>query len=102
MSPGEGTGGIALLAAIFAANFPEAVVVAPQCALQGPPTVSSWASGRSVPCCWSSPWLSVPDHGGLNPENASLPLAFAAGAVLAALADLIMAEPMGMAVLPWR
>ena len=59
---GEGSGGIALLAAIFVANFPEALVGSASMREQGRSRLSSWAPGLCARCCWSSPWFSVPDH----------------------------------------
>jgi high-affinity nickel permease len=49
------------------------------------------------------PWLSAPDRlSSATLKTLSLPLAFAAGAVLATLADAIMPEAYEHAVLPWR
>ncbi len=91
---GERSGGsLALLAGIFAANFPEALVGA----------VAMRAQGRSVRATiWL--WLAtavllvpaVPIGrvllAGADPSTLAFPLSFAGGAVLAALADTLMPE----------
>ena len=88
-----GTGGLALLAAIFVSNFPEALVG----------SASMRASGRSqrfVVGCWAvcaallvaAVLLGAGPLGAASPETVSVPLAFAAGAVLASLADTLMPE----------
>ncbi len=93
VSLGEGTGGVALLAAIFVSNFPEALVG----------SASMRAQDRSqtfVVLTWSACavllTLAVVIGAGplasATPETLSLPLAFAAGAVLASLADTLMPE----------
>ncbi len=90
---GEGTGGLALLAAIFVSNLPESLVGA----------ASMRSQGRSV---WSilGLWavcgvllaiavvIGAGPLSGADPEAISLPLAFAAGAVIASLADTLMPE----------
>lgn len=89
----EGTGGIALLAAIFVSNFPEALVGAASMREQG-------RSARQIVGLWTicavlltaavvagTAFLS-----GSDPTVVSLPLAFAAGAVIASLADTLMPE----------
>ncbi|WP_315097698.1 zinc permease [uncultured Cellulomonas sp.] len=89
----EGTGGLALLAAIFVSNFPESLVG----------SASMRAQGRSlgfVLGTWSicAVLLTAAVVVGAGPlastsgETISLPLAFAAGAVLASLADTLMPE----------
>ena len=92
---GEGAGGgsLALLAGIFAANFPEALVGA----------VAIRSQGRSVRFTFGL-WLAtalllVPAVvigrvalAGAQPSTLAFPLAFAGGAVLAALADTLMPE----------
>jgi ZIP family zinc transporter len=90
---GEGSGGLALLAAIFAANFPEALVGSASMRAQG-------RSATFILAIWSVCAVllvfAVVVGAGLlssaTPETISLPLAFAAGAVLAALADTLMPE----------
>jgi ZIP family zinc transporter len=89
----EGTGGIALLAAIFVSNLPEALVGSASMREQG-------RSALQIIGLWTicgvllvlavvagAAWLSTTD-----PEIISLPLAFAAGAVIASLADTLMPE----------
>jgi ZIP family zinc transporter len=93
VSLGEGTGGLALLAAIFVSNFPEALVGASSMRSQG-------RSRGSVLLLWSACAvllvIAVVLGGGpfsnSDPETISLPLAFAAGAVIASLADTLMPE----------
>lgn len=93
VSLGEGTGGIALLGAIFVSNFPEALVG----------SASMRAQGRSktfVLLTWTlcallltaAVLLGAGPLANATPETISLPLAFAAGAVLASLADTLMPE----------
>jgi ZIP family zinc transporter len=67
VSLGEGTGGLALLTAIFVSNLPEALLTMAVVVGAGPLSSAS-------------------------PETLSIPLAFAAGAVLASLADTLMPE----------
>jgi zinc transporter, ZIP family len=86
-------GSLALLAGIFAANFPEALVGA----------VAMRAQGRSVRVTFGM-WLAtalllIPPVvigqaalAGADPGTLAFPLAFAGGAVLAALADTLMPE----------
>jgi zinc transporter, ZIP family len=86
-------GSLALLAGIFAANFPEALVGA----------VAMRAQGRSVRTTFGM-WLAtalllIPAVvigrvalAGADPGTLAFPLAFAGGAVLAALADTLMPE----------
>jgi zinc transporter, ZIP family len=86
-------GSLALLAGIFAANFPEALVGAVSMRSQG------W-SVRSTAGLWlATAVLLVPAVvigrvalAGANPSTLAFPLAFAGGAVLAALADTLMPE----------
>jgi ZIP family zinc transporter len=93
VSIGEGTGGLALLAAIFVSNFPEALVGAASMRAQG-------RSRGSVLMLWTvcGVLLTLAVVLGAGPlsrasgETISLPLAFAAGAVLASLADTLMPE----------
>ncbi|MDY0908479.1 zinc permease [Microbacterium sp. CFBP9034] len=89
----EGTGGLALLAAIFVSNLPEALVGAASMREQG-------RSARQVLGLWTACAALVTIAvvvgaaflTGSDPAVVSLPLAFAAGAVIAALADTIMPE----------
>jgi ZIP family zinc transporter len=86
-------GSLALLAGIFAANFPEALVGA----------VAMRSQGRSVRATFGM-WLAtalllIPAVvigrvalAGADPGTLAFPLAFAGGAVLAALADTLMPE----------
>jgi zinc transporter, ZIP family len=86
-------GSLALLAGIFAANFPEALVGA----------VAMRSQGRSVRSTFGL-WLAtalllIPAVvvgrvalAGADPGTLAFPLAFAGGAVLAALADTLMPE----------
>jgi zinc transporter, ZIP family len=86
-------GSLALLAGIFAANFPEALVGAVAMRSQG------W-SVRSTAGLWlTTAVLLVPAVvigrvalAGANPSTLAFPLAFAGGAVLAALSDTLMPE----------
>jgi zinc transporter, ZIP family len=86
-------GSLALLAGIFAANFPEALVGAVSMRSQG------W-SVRSTAGLWlATAVLLVPAVvigrvalAGANPSTLAFPLAFAGGAVLAALSDTLMPE----------
>ena len=90
----EGTGGVALLAAIFVSNLPEALVGVGVDARAGPlASCRSWGSGARAGCCSSfAVVIGAGPLSGSDPEIVSLPLAFAAGAVIAALADTIMPE----------
>jgi len=89
----EGTGGLALMAAIFVSNLPEALVGAASMREQG-------RSPGQVIGLWSACAVLVTIAVGVgaafltgsDPAVVSLPLAFAAGAVIAALADTIMPE----------
>jgi ZIP family zinc transporter len=93
VSLGEGTGGLALLAAIFVSNLPEALVGASSMRSQG-------RSVAGVLGLWSicAALLVLAVVAGAGPlanadaETISLPLAFAAGAVIASLADTLMPE----------
>jgi ZIP family zinc transporter len=93
VSLGEGTGGLALLAAIFVSNFPEALVGASSMRVQG-------RSSRSILGLWAvcaallvlAVVLGAGPLSNAEPETISLPLAFAAGAVIASLADTLMPE----------
>lgn len=90
---GEGSGGLALLAAIFVSNFPESLVGSASMRAQG-------RSSRHVLLLWGvcAVLLAVAVVIGAGPlsqasaETISLPLAFAAGAVIASLADTLIPE----------
>lgn len=90
---GEGTGGLALLAAIFVSNLPEALVGASSMRSQG-------RSAGAVMGLWTvcavllvaAVVIGAGPLSGTEPETISLPLAFAAGAVIASLADTLMPE----------
>ena len=93
ISLGEGTGGLALLAAIFVSNFPEALVGSASMRSQGRSTVS--ILGLWLACAALLVIAVVVGAGplsGTDPETISVPLAFAAGAVIASLADTLMPE----------
>ena len=91
--PESAGGSLALLVGIFAANFPEALVGAVAMRSQG------W-SVRSTAGLWlATAVLLVPAVvigrvalAGANPSTLAFPLAFAGGAVLAALSDTLMPE----------
>lgn len=94
VSLGEGTGGIALLGAIFVSNFPEALVGSASMRAQG-------RSQRFVVLIWivcallltAAVVVGAGPLANTSPETISLPLAFAAGAVLASLADTLSPRP---------
>ncbi len=93
VSLGEGTGGLALLAAIFVSNFPEALVGSASMREQG--RSQRFVLGTWLGCAALLTLAVVVGAGPLSaadPETISLPLAFAAGAVLASLADTLMPE----------
>jgi ZIP family zinc transporter len=93
ISLGEGTGGLALLAAIFVSNFPEALVGSASMRSQGRSAGS--IIGLWVACAALLVIAVVLGAGplsGTDPEAISIPLAFAAGAVIASLADTLMPE----------
>ncbi|HEU4427084.1 MAG TPA: hypothetical protein VFR67_31530, partial [Pilimelia sp.] len=93
MLGGAEGGGLVLLVAIFLSNFPESLVGAASMRQQG-------HSARYVLGTWSAAavllalavvlgaWL----FGGSSGTEVSLPLAFAAGAVVASLADTLMPQ----------
>lgn len=90
---GEGSGGLALLAAIFVSNLPEALVGSSSMRSQGMPRgriLGLWSV-----CALLLIAAVVLGAGPLSRADAatvSLPLAFAAGAVIASLADTLMPE----------
>ncbi|MDV7246472.1 MULTISPECIES: zinc permease [Rhodococcus] len=93
VSLGEGTGGVTLLVAIFVSNFPEALVGSASMRAQG--RTQAFVLGTWVVCAALLTAAVVIGAGPLatsSPETISLPLAFAAGAVLASLADTLMPE----------
>lgn len=93
VSLGEGSGGLALLAAIFVSNLPEALVGASSMRTQGRSAAS--IIGLWLACAVLLVVAVVIGAGplsGTDPEAISLPLAFAAGAVIASLADTLMPE----------
>jgi ZIP family zinc transporter len=93
VSLGEGSGGLALLAAIFVSNFPEALVGSASMRSQG--RTRGFILGVWTICAILLTAAVVLGAGPLStaaPETLSLPLAFAAGAVLASLADTLMPE----------
>ena len=93
VSLGEGTGGLALLAAIFVSNLPEALVASASMRAQG--RSSGFVLGTWVGAGVLLVLAVVLGAGPLStadPTTISLPLAFAAGAVLASLADTLMPE----------
>jgi ZIP family zinc transporter len=93
VSLGEGTGGLALLAAIFVSNFPEALVGSASMRAQG--RSQAFILGVWLLCATLLTAAVVIGAGPLSnadPKTLSLPLAFAAGAVLASLADTLMPE----------
>lgn len=93
VSLGEGSGGLALLAAIFVSNLPEALVGASSMRRQGRSVAG--VLGLWSMCAALLVVAVVAGAGPLantDPETISLPLAFAAGAVIASLADTLMPE----------
>jgi zinc transporter, ZIP family len=93
VSLSEGTGGLALLAAIFVSNLPESLVGAASMRERG------MSRGKAV-LLWSAcaallvvaVVIGAGPLANSDPETISLPLAFAAGAVIASLADTLMPE----------
>lgn len=89
----EGSGGLALLAAIFVSNLPEALVGASSMREQG--MSRGKVLGLWTICAVLLVGAVVVGAGPLataEAETISLPLAFAAGAVIASLADTLMPE----------
>ena len=90
---GEGSGGLALLAAIFVSNLPEALVGAASMRTQGmtrAAIIGLW--GACSVLLVAAVVVGAGPLSGSDPETISLPLAFASGAVIAALADTLMPE----------
>ena len=93
VSLGTGSGGLALLAAIFVSNFPEALVGSASMKAQG--RSMAFVLGTWVVCAVllaASVVLGAGPLAASSDETVSLPLAFAAGAVIASLADTLMPE----------
>jgi len=93
VSLGEASGGLALLAAIFVSNFPEALVGSASMRAQG--RSAGYILGLWGVCAALLTLAVVLGAGPLanaDRTTLSLPLAFAAGAVLASLADTLMPE----------
>jgi zinc transporter, ZIP family len=96
--PGEGEVarrgvGLALLAAIFASNFPEALVGAVAMRSQGRPAgyaVGLW--GATAVLLTLAVVVGRQALAAAEPSTLGFPLAFAGGAVLASLADTLMPE----------
>ena len=90
----EATGGsLALLAAIFASNLPESLVGAASMRAQGRSTtyaVGLWSVAALL--LMGAVLLGAGPLSAASEETISLPLAFAAGAVIASLADTLMPE----------
>ncbi len=90
---GEGSGSLALLAAIFVSNFPESLVGSASMRAQG--RSNTFVLGTWLACAVLLALAVVVGAGPLaasTPETLSIRLAFAAGAVLASLADTLMPE----------
>lgn len=93
VSISEGAGGIALLAAIFVSNFPEALVGSASMQAQGRSTVFVLGTWTLIAVVLTlTVVLGAGPLSTTSPEMLSLPLAFAAGALLASLADTVMPE----------
>jgi len=89
----EGAGSLALLAAIFASNLPESLVGAASMRAQGRSTtyaVGLWSAAAVL--LTLAVVLGAGPLSTASEETISLPLAFAAGAVIASLADTLMPE----------
>lgn len=90
---GAGSGGLALLAAIFVSNLPEALVGASSMRARGQSAASIlllWGACAAVLVL--AVVVGAGPFANSDPETISLPLAFAAGAVIASLADTLMPE----------
>lgn len=91
-----GAGSIALLVAVFASNFPEALAGAISMRDKG-------RSPRSVVALWAGATVLLAAavfagrlaFAGASPQTLALPLAFAAGAVLASVIDTLAPEAFG-------
>ncbi|MFC0682673.1 ZIP family metal transporter [Lysobacter korlensis] len=93
VSLGEGTGGLALLAAIFVSNLPESLVGAASMRSSGRSTLSVLALWTACAVLLViAVLIGAGPLANTDPATISLPLAFAAGAVIASLADTLMPE----------
>ncbi len=93
VSLGSGTGGLALLGAIFVSNFPEALVGSASMRAQGRSQtfiIGTWSACAALLVL--AVLLGAGPLSSVSSETLSMPLAFAAGAVLASLADTLMPE----------
>ncbi len=93
ISLGASGGSLALLAAIFAWNLPESLVGAASMRAQGRSTtyaVGLWSVAAVL--LTAAVLLGAGPLSTVSDETISLPLAFAAGAVVASLADTLMPE----------
>ena len=93
ISLGEESGSLALLAAIFVSNFPEALVGSASMRAQGRShtfVVMTWTACAVV--LTVAVVVGAGPFANADPRTVSIPLAFAAGAVLASLADTLMPE----------
>lgn len=90
---GGGSGGLALLAAIFVSNLPEALVGSASMQSQGMPKrriLGLWTACAVL--LVAAVVVGAGPLSGADPATISLPLSFAAGAVIASLADTLMPE----------
>lgn len=93
VSLSAGTGSVALLVAVFVSNFPEALAGAVSMKDQGRPRrqiLGLWA-GATVLLA-GAVVLGRLAFAGASPQQIALPLAFAAGAVLASVVDTLAPE----------
>jgi zinc transporter, ZIP family len=93
VSLGEAGGVLALLAAIFVSNMPEALVGSASMRAQGRSAgfvVGTWSAAALITAFGVV--IGAGPLAAADPTTISLPLAFAAGAVLASLADTLMPE----------
>lgn len=89
----SGTGGLALLAAIFVSNVPEALVGSASMVAGGRSSafvLGTWAAAGVL--LTLAVVLGAGPLAAVEPATVSLPLAFAAGAVIASLANTLMPE----------
>jgi zinc transporter, ZIP family len=88
-----GGGSLALLVAIFASNFPEALVGATAMRSQGrPPSYAVGLWGATAVLLTLAVVVGRQALATAEPSTLAFPLAFAGGAVLASLADTLMPE----------
>jgi zinc transporter, ZIP family len=93
VSLGEEGGVLALLAAIFVSNMPEALVGSASMRAQGRSAgfvVGTWSAAAVLTAFGVV--IGAGPLAAADPSTISIPLAFAAGAVLASLADTLMPE----------